>query len=84
MNEERILRKLVSASRGDAPPLIDVTDRVLGDLAITRRGRDLLLWMSAAVSSAAAALITFAALRVSLAQSDPFGDFLESIVAVIQ
>ena len=84
MNEDQILRKLASAARPEAPPLIDVTARVLGDLPHARAAGDLLLWFSAAVSSAAAVLVTVLALRVWLERQDPFGEFLESMLAVMQ
>lgn len=82
MNEEQILRRLVWASGGDAPPEIDVADRVLADLS-RRRRPDTLPFYFAGVSAAAAAALTIAAGRVLLVPADPFGELFNSMMAVM-
>ncbi len=84
MNEEQILKKLASAARGDGPPRIDVAERVLADLAVAGEPRNLLLWVFTATSAAAASVVAVLALRVWAARQDPFSDFLESMMAVMQ
>ncbi len=84
MNEERILNKLVSAARPDAPPRIDVTGRVLAGLAPAGEPRNLLLWLFTAGSSAAAAAVTVLAVYMTAARQDLFGEFLESTLAVMR
>jgi len=82
MNEEEILRRLVRASGGDAPPEIDVSNRVLADLS-RRRRPDTLPFYFAGVSAAAAAALAIAAGRVLLAPVEPFGDLFNSMIAVM-
>lgn len=84
MNEERILKKLVSAARPDAPPRIDVTGRVLAGLPAAGEPRNVLLWLFTAASSAAAAAVTLLAVQVTAARQDLFGEFLESMLAVMR
>lgn len=82
MNEEQILRRLVSASGGDAPPEIDVADRVLADLSRPRRW-DTLPFYFAGISAAAAVALTIAATRVLLLPTDPFADLFNPMMAVL-
>ncbi len=84
MNEEKLLRKLASAARGDQPPPIDVAEWVMDDLARARRPGNALLWVFTAASSAAAAIIITAALLVWEARQDPVGEFMQSTMAMIQ
>jgi len=73
MNEIDILRKLAAAARPDAPPDVDVAGRVLR----TVRGpapapqTDRALWVLAAVSSVAAAVVAAVAAQSYLAWQDP-------------
>ena len=83
MNEERILRNLALAARADRPPGIDVTGAVLDRLSAAGRGGSVLLWLFTAASSAAAAAAAVVAVQVAAAREDVFGEFLESMMAVI-
>ncbi len=84
MNEERILKKLAAAARADLPPRIDVSGQVLERLVRRSQPRRLALWAFAATSSAAAAAVTLLAVHVSAARQDLFGEFLQSILAVLR
>ena len=83
MKEDRILRELSTAARADGPPPIDVAEAVLTRVTAGAGHRDARLWMFASLSSAAAVVMTVAALRVLLVQQDPFGEFINSVVAVM-
>jgi len=84
MNEERILRKLVSAARGDGPPLVDVSTRLaLGRPARLQAG-NVLLWAFSAMASAAAAVVVAMAIHMLLEQQDPVAEFLGSVSGMMQ
>ncbi len=70
MNEKQILQGLVSKSRGDNPPLIDVTHRVLAEIQIAPPRRNLLLWAYAAASSAAAVFVGAMMIWTLMGQDD--------------
>ena len=84
MNEERILKNLAAAARADAPPLVDVTERVLADLPAPARAPRAMLWAFAGACSTAAAAVIVLALNVEAAGQDPMGEFLQSITGMIQ
>ena len=60
MNEERILQVLARAARADAPPAVDVADRVLASLRAARRPSRLIVWFAAAASAAAIVIVVMA------------------------
>ncbi len=60
MNEERILQVLAGASRADAPPAVDVADRVLASLRAARRPARLVVWFATAASAAAIVIVVMA------------------------
>ena len=80
MNEERILRKLASAARGDRAPLIDVSERVLGRIGAAPAPGSLLLWLFSGVASAAAAIVVAFAVRAAPARPDAFADVIGSVM----
>ncbi len=84
MNEEAILKKLVRASRGDSPPLLDVSGAVMTDVMPPVPSGRTLLWVFATISSAAAVIIMTLALRVMTLQQDPFGEMVRSAMASIR
>jgi len=77
-------QKLLAAARGDSPPLVDVSDGVLNRIGIGTRRRDLLPWIFAAATSAAAAAIVAIAMRVLIARQDAGAALIDSIFSVIQ
>ena len=84
MNEEQVIRRLAMAAKGDAPPLVDVTQSVLAVMPVAVRPRNTLLWAFTAASSVAAAAAILLAVQVVAMRQDPFGEYLESLVAVMQ
>lgn len=84
MNEEQVIRRLAMAARGDVPPPVDVTQSVLADMPVAVGPRNVLLWAFTAASSAAATAAVLLAVQVIAMRQDPFGDYLESMVAVMQ
>jgi len=84
MDKQQTFQKLLTAARDDSPPLIDVSGRVLKEIGASPKRRDLLPWIFAAATSAAAAAIVAIALRVLIArQNAGFGVF-DSIFSVMQ
>ena len=81
MDEERILRNLAAAARNDAPPLLDVRDRVLRTIGAGRSRQPWLLWAFTGASSAAAAAVIAIVWR-SAAAADPVADIFQSVMAV--
>ena len=81
MNEEKILQGLVSKSRGDNPPLIDVTQRVLAQIQIAPPRRNLLLWAYAAVSSVAAVFVVALAIWTLMGQDEITLELMPSMMA---
>ncbi len=84
MNEEQVMRRLAMAARGDAPPPVDVTQSVLASMPVAVGPRNTLLWVFTAASSVAAAAAILLAVRVVAMRQDPFGEYLESMLAVMQ
>ncbi len=85
MNEEQTFKRLFAAARSDKPPAIDVADWVMEDISTRREPGRVLMWVYAAVSSAAAAVVAAVALRLlTVAEADPFSEFLQSTMAVMQ
>ncbi len=70
MNEEKILTELSRVARGASSPRIDVTARVLGDIAAPRGGG--YIWAFTVASAAAAAAIAVFAVRALPQEPDPF------------
>ena len=60
MNEERILQVLAAGARGDAPPAVDVADRVLASLRVRQRPSRLIVWFATAASAAAIVVVVMA------------------------
>ena len=60
MNEERILQVLAAGARSDAPPTVDVADRVLASLRVARRPSRVIVWFATAASAAAIVVMTMA------------------------
>lgn len=60
MNEERILQVLTRAAHADAPPAVDVADRVLASLRAARQPSRLIVWFAAAASAAAVVIVVMA------------------------
>ena len=81
MNEEQILQGLVSKSRGDNPPLIDVTHRVLAQIQIAPSRRNLLLWAYAAAASVAAVFVTALAVQALMEQGEIAIELMPSMMA---
>jgi len=84
MDRQETFRRLVKAARDDSPPLVDVTKSVLRDIAIEPKRRDVLPWIFAAATSAAAAAIVAIAMRVMTARQDAGSDLIDSIFSVMQ
>lgn len=60
MNEERILQALAGSARSDAPPSVDVAERVLASLRAARRPSRLIVWFATAASAAAIVIVVMA------------------------
>jgi len=84
MDKRETFRKLLTAARDDPPPLVDVSDVVLERIGAGTRRRDLLPWIFAATTSAAAAAILAIALRVLIARQHAGFGLFDSIFSVIQ
>jgi hypothetical protein len=83
MNEQDILRRLAATAGPHAPPMVDVTDWVLADLALARRRRvDPALTWFAAVAAVAAAIVVGATLGTWVDWQDPLAEMLQ-LTAVI-
>jgi len=83
MNEETLLRSLAGAARAERPPAVDVADRVLARIQARRRGTDPLMWVYAAVTSAAAMLVMAWALRAMLARQDVAMDLMAPVMGAL-
>lgn len=82
MNEDRILRNLAAAARGQTPPAIDVADRVVETVGKAgRRGNRLLMWFATA-SAAAATVIAALAVRFAQPPQDPIAEFVSQMMSV--
>jgi len=84
MDKHEKFRKLVEAARDDAPPLVDVSQRVLRDLGLKRPRRNILPWIFAAVTSASAAAIVTIAVRVLIARQNAEPGLIDSLFSVVQ
>lgn len=83
MNEQEILRRLAGAAGGSVPPLVDVTDWVLRDLAAARRRRvDPLLGWFAAAAAAAAMVITSMASGAWAQWQDPLAELFRTTAVI--
>jgi hypothetical protein len=83
MNEQDMLRQLARAAGQQAPPLVDVTDWVLGDLAVARRRRvePVLKWFAAA-AAAAAVVVTGVAAGAWVQWQDPLADLFRATAVI--
>jgi len=77
-------RKLVTAAREDSPPLVDVSQSVVRDLGLSKRPRNVLPWIFAAVTSASAAAIIAIAVRVFMARQNAGPGLIDSLFSVVQ
>jgi hypothetical protein len=84
MDQQETFRKLVTAARDDSPPLVDVSKSVLQDIGIARKPRDVVSWVFAAATSAAAAAIITIAVRVLIARQDVGAGLIDSLFSVTQ
>jgi hypothetical protein len=84
MNEQRVIAKLASAGRAGGPPEIDVAALVISRLAAPRPPSRAMLWAATGVSAVLAMAATLVALLAWQVRQDPFGDFMQSMVAVIR
>ena len=84
MDRQETFRKLVSTARDDSPPLVDVTQSVLRDIGAGRKSGDLLPWIFAAATSAAAAAIIAIAVRILIARQDAGAGLIDSLFSVMQ
>jgi|GEM_PF-1883506 len=84
MDRQEAFRELVKAAREDLPPLVDVSQSVLRDIGAARKSKDLLPWVFAAASSAAAAAIFVIAVRVMIARQNAGVDLIDSLFSVMQ
>ena len=84
MNETNRLERLAQAARGEPPPRIDVTRRVLEAIAERQPTTDWPLAILAATSSIAAAIVAVAAVRAWLAWQDPLASLFRSLDVVLQ
>ncbi|MDP6545541.1 MAG: hypothetical protein QGH60_16280 [Phycisphaerae bacterium] len=84
MDRQETFRKLVKTARDDSPPLVDVTKSVLRDISIGRKPRQLVPWIFAAATSAAAAAIIAIAVRIMIARQDVGAELIDSLFSVTQ
>ena len=84
MDRQETFRKLVRTARDDSPPLVDVAESVLRKIGAGGKSRDLLPWMFAATTSAAAAAIIAIAVRVLIARQNAAPGLIDSIFSVMQ
>jgi hypothetical protein len=83
MNEQEILRRLAATAGPPAPPMVDVTDWVLRDLALARQRRvDPALKWFALATAAAAVIVVGAAVGTWVEWQDPLSEILQ-LTAVI-
>lgn len=84
MNEDIFLRQLAKACREDQPPLCpDVSDRVLRRVGTLSETSDRMLWTFTGCVCVAAAVVVIVALLLATQQSDPLGEYLDSMSSVI-
>lgn len=83
MNEQDILRRLTAAAGKQAPPMVDVSDWVLRDLALVRprRVEPALKWFAAA-AAAAAVIVTGAAAGAWVQWQDPLADLFRATAVI--
>jgi hypothetical protein len=83
MNEQDILRKLAAAAGPHAAPVVDVTDWVLRDLALSprRRVEPLLEWFAAA-AAVAAVIVTGVAAGAWVQWQDPLADLFRATAVI--
>jgi len=84
MDRQKTFRKLVKTARDDLPPLVDVAQGVLRTVRADRKPRNLLPWIFAAATSAAAAAIIAIAMRVLIARQDIGAGLIDSLFSVTQ
>jgi hypothetical protein len=84
MDTHETFRKLVRAARDDRPPLVDVSQSVVRDLGLSKRSRNILPWIFAAVTSASAAAIIAIAVRVIIARQNAGPGLIDSLFSVMQ
>jgi len=84
MDRQETFRRLVKAARGDSPPLVDVSQSVLRDIGVERKSRNIVPWIFAASTSAAAAAIIAIAVRVLIARQDVGAGLIDSLFSVTQ
>ncbi|MDP6045540.1 MAG: hypothetical protein QGH94_12110 [Phycisphaerae bacterium] len=84
MDRQETFRRLVTAARDDAPPLVDVSQSVVRDIGLGRKSRNLLPWIFAAVTSASAAAIIAIAARVFIARQNAGAGLIDSLFSVMQ
>ena len=84
MDRQETFRKLVRTARDDSPPLVDVAQRVLRDIGIGRKSRNIVPWIFAAATSAAAAAIIAIAVRVLIARQNAGIGMIDSLFSVMQ
>jgi hypothetical protein len=83
MDTERMLTDLSRAAAGDRPPLVDVVGGVLADLPRARTGNVRLVQVFSVISSVAALVTLAAAVWLTQSWQDPFGDFLQGMMAAM-
>ena len=84
MDRQETFRKLVKAARDDSPPLVDVAQSVLRTVGAGRKPRELVPWIFAAATSAAAAAIVAIAVRVLIARQNIGAGLIDSLFSVTQ
>ncbi len=84
MDRQETFRKLVKTARDDSPPLVDVSQRVLRDIGLGRKSGNLLPWIFAVATSAAAAAIIAIAARVLIARQNAGAGLIDSLFSVTQ
>jgi hypothetical protein len=82
MDEERLLRKLAAKARAEPVPTVRVRAAVLAEIDRAEQPRTRLLWLFAGASAAAAVVAAVLAQLLPAARQDPFGEFLQSMMAV--
>jgi len=88
MDQIKRFKRLTAAARREQPPAIEVSDRVIGTIRsrLLVGGMSRPLWVMAAVSAAAAAVVAFAAIvgTGSTPTADPWNDLFGPLTMVIK
>ncbi len=84
MDEIEMIKKLASRARQEAPPPVDVADRVVTSIRGAGVRPQVVLWGAAAISALAAAFIGVVAMRIVFAFADPLQDMFTPFLTVIQ